>query len=166
MLQDTRDQLEHDVVDLIPALRRFARTLHRDSAGGDDLVQDTLMKALAALDQYSPGTNLKSWLFTIMKNTFCTRFQHSKREVLGSDDFIANAVIVAPEQEWKIRGHELEIACGNLRSAYRDTFQYVFLDGRSYEDAAEHFGCAVGTVKSRVNRARLHIARALGEEVV
>jgi RNA polymerase sigma factor (sigma-70 family) len=163
MDQASKARLEADIVATMPALCRFARSLRRDHAGDDDLVQETLVKALGALEQFQPGTSLKSWLFTIMKNTFCTRFQRSKREPAIPSDMVEMMLTTPPTQEWHLRGQELERVCGNLRGAYRETFQYVFIDGKSYEDAADHFSCAVGTVKSRVNRARSFIATSLGE---
>jgi RNA polymerase sigma-70 factor (ECF subfamily) len=64
---------------------------------------------------------------------------------------------VAPEQEWRVRGHELEVACASLPPKYRSAFEFIFIDGRSYEEAADHFHCPIGTIKSRVNRARRHL---------
>lgn len=160
----TNSKIEHQIVDLIPALRAFARTFHQSPSDADDLVQETLVKALANVDRFAAGTKLKSWLFTIMRNTFCTRFRVGKRETLGSADCASATGSVAADQEWHVRGHELEAACVHLAEPYRSTFEFVFLDGWSYEEAAIHFHCPMGTIKSRVNRARRRLAHYLGED--
>jgi RNA polymerase sigma-70 factor (ECF subfamily) len=156
-------RIEAQIVVLIPALRAFARTLQRSPAEADDLVQDTLVRALSHLDQFHEGTNIKSWLFTIMRNAFCTRYRIAERERPGLTECIASTKSVPPDQEWRLRGRELEAACGGLPQPYREVFAFVFIEGHSYEDAAAHFECPVGTIKSRVNRARQRIAHAVGE---
>lgn len=157
--------LQSEIVDLIPALRAFARTFHRNASDADDLVQETLAKALANLNQFDRGTRLKSWLFTIMRNTFCTKFHIAKREAPGNKKCISGEGIAPPSQEWTIRAKELQQACDLLPEHYRVVLEYVVIEGRSYDDAAEKFGCAIGTVKSRVNRARQQLAARLDEEV-
>ncbi|MBB3287173.1 sigma-70 family RNA polymerase sigma factor [Rhizobium sp. BK284] len=156
--------LEAEIVDLIPALRAFARTFHRNSVDADDLVQETLTKALANIGQFDPGTRLKSWLFTIMRNTFCTKFRIAKRESPGTKKCVSGVGVEAPSQEWTIRAKELERACNQLPEPYRAVLEYVVIEGRSYDDAAERFECAIGTVKSRINRARRHLAAQLDED--
>jgi RNA polymerase sigma factor (sigma-70 family) len=156
--------LQAEIVNLIPALRAFARTFHRNSADADDLVQETLTKALANLGQFDPGTRLKSWLFTIMRNTFCTKFRIAKRESPGVKKCVSGFGVEAPSQEWTVRAKELERACNLLPEPYRAVLEYVVIEGRSYDDAAEKFGCAIGTVKSRINRARQQLAAQLDED--
>jgi RNA polymerase sigma factor (sigma-70 family) len=156
--------VEQQIVGLIPALRAFARTFHQSPSDADDLVQETLVKALSNIDRFETGTRLKSWLFTIMRNTFCTRFRVGKREILGAEDCASTKGSIAADQEWHVRGHELEAACTHLAEPYRSAFEFVFLDGRSYEEAADHFHCPMGTIKSRVNRARKRLAHDLGED--
>jgi RNA polymerase sigma factor (sigma-70 family) len=159
------DGLQTEIVELIPALRAFARTFHRNSTDADDLVQETLAKALANLQQFDEGTRLKSWLFTIMRNTFCTKFRIAKREAPGVKKCVSGIGVVLPSQEWTIRAKELERACGLLPEPYRAVLEYVVIEGRSYDDAAAKFGCAIGTVKSRINRARQQLAAQLDEEM-
>ncbi|MBB3965393.1 sigma-70 family RNA polymerase sigma factor [Rhizobium metallidurans] len=163
--QQMTNSFEEDVVDLIPALNSFARTFHRSQTDVDDLVQETLTRALGNIDKFRPGSNLKSWLFTIMRNLFCSRFRIGKREMVGLEECVSDAGSVAADQEWRIRGHELERACGGLKEPFKSAFEFVFIDGRTYEEAAEHFHGATGTVKSRVNRARQRIAAECGEAV-
>ncbi len=157
----TADQFANEIVALLPALRAFARTFHRTQTDADDLVQETVVRALANIDRFQPGTRLKSWLFTIMRNTFCTRYRVASREAVGIVECVSLAGSVPPDQEWRLRGQELETACGNLPEKYRTAFEFIILNGRSYEDAATYFGCPVGTIKSRVNRARHHLMNEL-----
>jgi RNA polymerase sigma-70 factor (ECF subfamily) len=119
------------------------------------------MKALANLDKFHEGTSLKSWMFTIMRNTFCTKHQVSKRERVGLHDLDYRQA-VQPHQEWSLRGRELETAVATLPTSYRSAFDLVILEGSSYEDAAQRCGCPIGTMKSRVARARQHLAEKLG----
>jgi len=160
-LRSSTDSVRRDIVQLMPALRAFARTFYRNPSDAEDLVQETLVRALVHLDHYQPGTRLKSWLFTIMRNTFCTRYRMTKRETVGALECVSSRESVQPDQEWRIRGHELEEACGRLPEKYRGAFEFVFVDGRSYEEAADHFHCPIGTIKSRVNRARQHLMNVL-----
>lgn len=161
-MKHSPETLQAEVVTLIPALRAFARTFYRTSTDADDLVQKTLVRALGNIEQFKQGTRMKSWLFTIMRNAFCTRFRIKQRETLGSDECVSSQGSVPADQEWHLRGHELEAACGHLPEPYRAAFSFVFVDGRSYEEAANHFHCPVGTIKSRVNRARQRIAHDIG----
>lgn len=148
-----------EIVESIPALRRFAKTLLRNRSDADDLVQETLVKALANLDKFQPGTNLKSWLFTIMKNTFCTRARLAKRESPGqNEDCRSIAVSTPPKQEWSVRILELELALARLRPDSRAVIELIGIEGQTYEAAAAQLNCAVGTIKSRLSRARAHLA--------
>ncbi|GES43866.1 RNA polymerase sigma factor [Rhizobium dioscoreae] len=156
--------LQNEIVELIPALRAFARSFHRNASDADDLVQETLAKALANLNQFDRGTRLKSWLFTIMRNTFCTKFRIARREAPGITKCVSGAGVAAPSQEWAIRAKEMEEACNLLPEPYRVVLEYVVIEGRSYDAAAEKFGCAIGTVKSRLSRARQQLAAHLDED--
>jgi RNA polymerase sigma-70 factor (ECF subfamily) len=152
-----------EVVELIPALRAFARTFHRDPVDVDDLVQETLTRALANLDRFQPGTRLKSWLFTIMRNTFYTRIRISNRERPGLGHCATPSATVEATQDWTLRGQELANALNRLPPSYREALILTTVLGESYLSTAEICNCAVGTVKSRVNRARQLLAIELGE---
>jgi RNA polymerase sigma-70 factor (ECF subfamily) len=152
------------VVALIPALRAFARSFCRNPNDADDLVQETLVKAIANIDKYEEGTRLKSWLFTIMRNTFYTRIRVAKREAPGDADCVASQPIVLPTQEWTLRGQEVEAAIERLSPSHREVLILIGMHGVSYEEAAEICGCAIGTVKSRLNRARGAVLEMLGEQ--
>lgn len=153
--------IEAEIIAYIPALHKFARRFHRTQSDVDDLVQDTLLKALGNLDKFQHGTSVKSWMFTIMRNGFCTKFARSKREQVGIDDVQSNKFSLQPEQEWRIRGQELEHAIASLHPDHRKAIDLIIIHGTSYEDAAVLCDCPIGTIKSRVNRARASLARAL-----
>ncbi|MCB5202718.1 sigma-70 family RNA polymerase sigma factor [Neorhizobium sp. T786] len=155
---------EVDVVEMIPALRSFARRFYPNTSDADDLVQDTLLRALANIDKFQVGTSLKSWLFTIMRNTFCTRYGRSKREFVGIEECAALHRAVNAPQEWAVRVQEFHRALAALPEHYRDAFETVLMHGESYEAAAGRYDCPVGTIKSRVNRARVAILKSLGED--
>ncbi|MGW9229573.1 sigma-70 family RNA polymerase sigma factor [Pseudorhizobium sp. NPDC055634] len=159
-----RDPARADIVKLIPALRAFARTFCRNPTDADDLVQETLMKALANLDKFEPGTKLKSWLFTIMRNTFYTRSKVLGREAPGTDEPVSGDTPMPATQEVSARAREVQRALQKLPPHYREVLTLVAILGESYEATAEICDCAVGTVKSRLNRARHQILLELGEE--
>ena len=151
----------HDVEALIPALRAFARILERDQDRADDLVQDTLLRALAAFDSFTPGTKLKSWLFTIMRNTFYTSVKKRVREAPGLTDCVSTLGSTPPSQEWSSSSREVHQALTRLPKQQREVVTLVAILGESYEDAAAICGCNIGTIKSRLNRARAGLAQQL-----
>jgi RNA polymerase sigma-70 factor, ECF subfamily len=152
-----------DVVSLIPALRAFARTFCKDPSDADDLVQETLTKAIAKLDSYEHGTRLKSWLFTIMRNTFYNRIIVTRRESPGAADCVSSQPAIGPTQEWAIRSRELKEAIDRLPDQQKEVVILVGLMGTSYKDAAEMCSCNIGTIKSRLNRSRATLMADLGE---
>lgn len=155
------ERVRADMIALIPALRSFARRLDRSPSNVDDLVQETLLRALANIDKFQEGTSLKSWMFTILRNTFCTKFGLAKRETVGLEDCASARPSVNAPQEWSVRAHEFHRALLDLPQHYRDAIDIILLQGKSYEAAAEQCGCPVGTIKSRVNRARAQLASQL-----
>ena len=161
--RDRRSGSSSEVVELIPALRAFARTLCRNSSDADDLVQETLTKGIANLDKFEPGTRMKSWLFTIMRNTFYTRIKIHNREAPGLADCASARPIEQATQEWSVRGKELVAAINRLPVQHREVIVLIGMLGMSYEEVAEVCGCAMGTIKSRLNRARASLLDDLGE---
>ena len=154
---------QQQIVALIPALRAFARTFLRDRDAADDLVQETLVKALKSIHQFQPGTNMKSWLFTIMRNTFYSEVKLRRREAPGIDDCISLRPGLEPTQEWSVRGIEIAEAIDRLPPEQREVLVLIGVLGTSYEDAVGICGCAMGTIKSRLFRARERLLRELGE---
>lgn len=155
---------QNEVVAQIPALRAFARTFCHRPEEADDLVQETLLKALSNLDRYEPNTKLKSWLFTIMRNTFLTRIVRSNREDIGITPQQSAKMVTPPTQEERVRLTQIQQALFRLPAHHREILVLIVVLGEPYEVAAQICGCAVGTVKSRLNRARRHLYRELGEE--
>lgn len=152
-----------EIVRLIPALRAFARTFYKDANDADDLVQETLTKGLTSIHHFTPGTSMKSWLFTIMRNTFYTKIKIATREAPGAVDCASSKPAADPTQEWSARGREIAVAIQRLPTDQREVLVLVGVLGSSYEEAAEICGCAMGTIKSRLNRARLRLLKELGE---
>jgi RNA polymerase sigma factor (sigma-70 family) len=163
MSNPAANEVSRDIASLIPSLRSFARRFCRDSYNADDLVQETLVRALAAKGSFQPGTRLKSWLFTIMRNTHYTNYVKEKRMVVNLDSVEAWQPQVVPNQEWSLRTKDLEAAFARLSPQHKRVIDMVLLEGNSYEDVAKVSDCAVGTIKSRVNRARGQLALHLGE---
>lgn len=155
---------EISIVELIPALRAFARSLCRNPTDADDLVQETLVRAIAALDSFEPGTRLKSWLFTIMRNAFYTRVAKERRQPPGLVDCVSSRAVQESPQEWSATFEEFRTALERLPRHQREVLVLIGMLGESYEDAAMICGCAVGTVKSRLNRARAALMHRMGEE--
>jgi RNA polymerase sigma-70 factor (ECF subfamily) len=152
-----------EFVTLIPALRAFARTLSRDGSDADDLVQETLMKGIANINRFQPGTNMKSWLFTIMRNTFYTRVKKANREGPGLLDCASSRPAIAPSQEWSLHSQEMAHAIEALPDDQRQVIVLIGVLGTSYDEAASICGCAIGTIKSRLSRARSRLLETLGE---
>jgi len=151
------------IIDLIPALRAFARTLCRNPTDADDLVQETLVRAINSLHQYEQGTRLKSWLFTIMRNTFITSARKYARERPGSDGCVSQLGSTPPGQDWSRALHEVEEAMQRLPQKQREIVVLVAILGVSYDEAASICGCAIGTIKSSLNRARASLLADLGQ---
>ena len=150
-----------DVIALIPALRAFAWSLSHNSADADDLVQDTLIKAWTHRAKFEPGTNLRAWLFTILRNTYYTAVVKRRREVADEDGKHAATLSSAPTQDWSVAVHSLRNALKQLPHEHREALVLVGAAGMTYEEAAEICGCALGTIKSRVNRARARLLRIM-----
>ena len=154
-----------DVAALVPALRTFARALTGgEPSVADDLVQDTMVNALQAHEQYQPGTNLEAWLFTILRNRH--RSLRTRRHVtaeIGTDDLEALAT-VPPAQEHRLEVIAFRRAFARLPGSQREMLVLVTVRGLSYEAAAAICGCEVGTAKSRVHRGRVALRAMLLDE--
>ncbi|MFO1014118.1 MAG: sigma-70 family RNA polymerase sigma factor [Caulobacteraceae bacterium] len=155
------DTWREDVVGMIPALRAFAWSISRNGADADDLVQDTLIKAWTHRSKFEPGTNLRAWLFTILRNTYYTALTRRRREVRDEDGVHSKNLTTPATQEWGVALHTLQVALDQLPSEHREALILVGAAGLSYEEAAEICGCALGTIKSRVNRARAKLLKLM-----
>lgn len=155
---DPRDDLpEH-----LPALRAFAISLCGSTSAADDLVQDTIVKAWTNIDKFQPGTNMRAWLFTILRNTFFSVKRKHKREVPDSDGIHAGRLYDKPAHDGRLAFNDFRKAFNQLSPEHREVLILAGASGFSYEDVAEMTGVAVGTVKSRVNRARARLCELLG----
>lgn len=152
------------VIAYIPSLRAYARGLTRQADEADDLVQETLLKALANIDKFKAGTNLRAWLFTIMRNSFLTGIRKRKRECPGIKNCASTMLVSQPSHDNRIAAQRLATAIAQLPPHYREIMILVLVLGESYEDAARICGCAIGTVKSRVSRARDIVVQSLGAD--
>lgn len=151
-----------ELISMLPSLRAFARSLSRNPAQADDLVQDTLVKALSNIERYEPGTNMRAWLFTILRNHYYSHLRKAKREVEDVEGRMAARLATRPAQPGALDLEDFKIAFAQLAPDHREVLTLVGASGCSYEEAAEICGCAVGTIKSRVNRGRKKLAEILG----
>ncbi|MFO1119271.1 MAG: sigma-70 family RNA polymerase sigma factor [Rhodospirillales bacterium] len=152
------------IIDIIPSLRAFARTLVNDRDRADDLVQETVLKALSNLDRFQIGTNIRAWLFTILRNSFFSELRKQRREVADSDGKYAAQLTTRATQVDKVELRDFRRALEKLPSEQREALMLVGPAGFSYEEAATFCGCAVGTIKSRVNRGRNRLTEMIEGE--
>ena len=150
-------QFREQIISAIPGLRAFGMSLAARSDRADDLVQETLMKAWKHHESFQPETNMKAWLYTILRNEFYTQLRKRKREVEDADGVYSSKVEVPAEQNGHLDMADLRIALAKLPEDQREAIILVGASGFSYEEAAEICAVAVGTVKSRVNRARARL---------
>ncbi len=155
--KDPRDEL----VAHLPALRAFAISLTRNGAAADDLMQDTIVKAWSNMDKFRPGTNLRAWLFTILRNTFYSGRRKIRREVPDSDGLYAARLATKPDHDGRLALRDFRAAFDQLPDEQREALILVGASGFAYEEAAAMCGVAVGTVKSRANRGRKRLAELL-----
>ena len=153
--------LREQMLGAVPSLRAFAISLSGNVDRADDLVQETLMRAIANIDSFQPGTNMSAWLFTILRNLFRSEYRKRRREVEDSEGNYAKTLKTQPSQSAHLEFEEFRAALDKLPQDQREALILVGASGFSYEDAATICGCAVGTIKSRVNRARSKLAALL-----
>jgi RNA polymerase sigma-70 factor (ECF subfamily) len=158
-----RDPRE-EIADHLVALRAFAISLTRNVAAADDLVQDTIVKAWTNIEKFQPGSNLRAWLFTILRNTFYSDKRKMRREVADPEGVYAATLCEKPSHDGRLALADFRRAFDRLSPEHREVLILVGASGFAYEEAAEMMGVAVGTVKSRANRARVRLAEMLGLE--
>lgn len=155
---DPRDEISKHLRDL----RAFAMSLSRNSAAADDLVQDTIVKAWSGFDKFTLGTDLRAWLFTILRNTFYSDRRKASREVADPDGFHVSNLSVLPHHDGRLAFREFLVAFNKLSPEHREVLILVGANGYSYEEAAGVMGIATGTAKSRANRARMRLCEMMG----
>jgi RNA polymerase sigma-70 factor, ECF subfamily len=163
-----RADVATQIVQLLPRLRRFALSLTRDMDQGDDLVQETCARALASLDQWQDGTRLDSWLYRIAQNIWFDRARSKKTrgETLDIDD-MHDLAGTDGRQVVETRMTMIEVGRGiaRLQPEQQVLVTLVYIDGLSYKDAAEITGVPIGTVMSRLARARSTLYEAIHGEL-
>lgn len=153
------------LVEVLPHLRAFARSLTHRREQADDLVNDAVVRALSAADQFQPGTNFKAWIFTILRNLYYNEGRKN-RSTVSLDDTDTVIGSVSPTQQASLEFCDFRRAFWQLGDDHREVLILVGASGLSYEEAAEVCGCAIGTIKSRVSRARSELVRLLsGDEL-
>jgi len=148
----------------IPGLRRHAGRLTRDWHRSQDLVQETLAKAWMHRGRYQPDTRLRAWLHTILRNTFLNDIRKRRHEVEDADGTLTAQLSQPPPQEHAVALSELIAAMATLPPGQRQALTMVGAEGFTQEEAAIRLGCAPGTVKSRVSRARKSLSVQLQQE--
>ena len=155
---DSVEASDHNVtaemVQLVPQLHTFARSLCRDGVHADDLVQEALLRAIDNIERFKPGTNLKAWLFTIVRNEHYSQLRRRKFEAHDVSSDSLPEPSVPPDHDGELELRDLNRALAALSPGQRAALLLVSASGFSYEEAAAICGCAVGTIKSRVARAR------------
>lgn len=157
-------QLKDDFLAVLPALRAFAISLAGDAEKADDLVHDTIVRALTHLDKFALGTNLQAWMFTILRNQFHSNYRKRRREVEDPDGVFSAKLATAPAQDPQLDFQDLRAALAKLSTDQREAILLVGAEGFTYEEAARVCRTKVGTIKSRVNRARVRLAELMGYE--
>jgi RNA polymerase sigma-70 factor (ECF subfamily) len=156
--------LRREILATVPRLRAFAVSLTGSSDRADDLVQETMLRALTHIDQFQPGTNMRAWLFTILRNQFNSEYRQRRWMIEDADGIYIDALKTVPQQSSWLEFQELRMALTKLSPEQREAVVLVGASGMTYEEAAEICGCAIGTIKSRVNRGRSRLAELLAIE--
>lgn len=156
------ETLKADLIALMPALRAYSRSLCTNQATADDMVQEALVKALDNLHRFEIGTSIRAWVFTILRNTYYTALRKSRREVEDADGAHAARLCERPSQDGAVDLEDFKRVFQTLSEDHREVLMLIGAAGLSYEEVAEICQCAIGTVKSRVNRARAKLGEALG----
>ncbi|RUP19412.1 sigma-70 family RNA polymerase sigma factor [Methylobacterium sp.] len=161
--QDGREKaFQASLLAMVPNLQRFARSLLRSHVGADDLLQNTLLRAWRSRASFAPGTNLEAWLFTIMRNQFYNEHRKHGREVQDEDGAQAERMVSLPEQGGHLDLSDVQAALDRLAPPMRQALVLVAIENLTYEETAAVMQCRIGTVKSRVWRARTQLAEMLG----
>jgi RNA polymerase sigma-70 factor (ECF subfamily) len=158
--------LRSEILATVPRLRAFAVSLTTSPDRADDLVQETMVRALTHIAQFQPGTNLRAWLFTILRNQFNSEYRQRRWTIEDADGIYVDSLKSLPQQGSWLEFQELRIALTKLPPEQREAIVLVGASGMTYEEAASICGCAIGTIKSRVNRGRTRLAALLSIETV
>jgi RNA polymerase sigma-70 factor, ECF subfamily len=161
-MSEQSEIFKRDLLAVLPNLRAFAVSLCGNVDRADDLMQDAILKAWGAQDSFRTGTNIRAWIFTILRNEFYSFMRKQGREVQDSDGFFTENLAVPPSQNGMLDLQDFSKALAELPQDQREALLLVGASGFAYEEAAEICGCRVGTIKSRVSRARVRLRISLG----
>ncbi len=159
-----RADAKEDLISHMKTLRAFALSLTRNSAAADDLVQETVLKAWSNMDIFQEGTKMSPWLFTLLRNSFYSTQRKVRREVMDTDGEHAEGIATKPDHDGRLNLQDFRAAFDTLPPEQREVLTLVGALQHSYEEAAEMCGVQVGTIKSRLNRGRAALARAMAME--
>jgi len=155
--------IRRQIIVLLPDLRAFARFLVQDRVVADDIVQDSIVRALAAIDQFQAGTNLKAWLFTILRNQFYEQGRRRKREANALHARFDADEAADPEQHARVEINDLQALIWRLSPLLREALILVGAQEMSHEEAAAICNVPIGTMKARLSRARSGLAELMTE---
>ncbi len=158
MTSDPREEL----VTHIGPMRAFAISLTRNGSLADDMVQEALVKAWSNIESFQAGTNMRAWLFTILRNTYYSHHRKRSREVEDVEGVLSDSLAQKPDHDGRLQMRDFAVAFATLPEDQREALVLVGAGGFSYEEAAETCGVAVGTIKSRVNRGRARLVELMG----
>lgn len=150
-----------EILEHLPALHRYAFSLARNFHTAEDLVQDAMVKAYSCIDKFQPGSNLRAWLFTILRNTFYSSLRKHKLEVADPDGIHAATLVTHPEHDGRLAMSEFFRAFEQLSPEHRGIVTLVGVSGYSYIEVSKRIGIPVGTAKSRLSRARAQLCDLL-----
>ncbi len=156
--------IETDLIGCLPDLRAYARSLTRNRHDADDLVQDTVVRIMNSADRFQPGTNFKAWAFTILRNRFLNEFVAKRRQTTDLEEAGLEQIPTSARQEEGLEVADFQRVFHMLPEDHRSILSLVAGSGMAYDDVAKVLDCAVGTVKSRVHRARLALYQLLEQE--
>ena len=159
-------ELQSALLDVLPHLRAFARSLTRNRDQADDLVNDTIVRAISASKQFTPGTNFKAWIFTILRNLYYNQSRKDHSRNVPYDEATLTEHASPPTQEGALEFGDFRRAFWQLGEDHREVLMLVGASGLSYEEAAKICDCAVGTIKSRVSRARQELTKLLADDAL
>jgi len=158
------DSFKDGLLAEIKTLRAFAISLCGSASLADDFVQETLLRAWSKSDSFEPGTNLRAWLFTILRNIYYSNYRKRAREVQDSDGVYARRLTIPGDQESHLDLEDFRRAMATLPTQQREVLTLIGASGLSYEEAAAICGVEIGTIKSRLSRARTKLAELLAAD--
>ncbi|GGC17338.1 DNA-directed RNA polymerase sigma-70 factor [Novosphingobium marinum] len=158
------EAFKHELLETLPHLRAFARGLSGRPDVADDLVQETAIKAWTARDRFTPGTSMRAWTFAILRNHYLSELRRNRRQVDYDQEAAERLLVKDADQEERLHLDDMQVALQELSPERREAVLLVGAGGFTYEEAAQISDCAIGTMKSRVARARSELATILNDE--